>query len=871
MEDTGSTATNTNESTDSIDTLHRHEPASKRVKSNHSRKSPSATPHPEPEPEPESESEPTPTIHATRQPALEHLNSANAVQEDSNGEDDSSDAYFTDDDSEDDHHERHDQQEATSQTTEKDMTGVMEPDADADPNSSQPHNDGPTPSMTIPSSTPASEAAMQEGEGNVEGETNAEGGAAVTGSILPEISLEERAELTVEVRKKSEHALAINRKFQEVLKKHLQEVEKARLRNRELWADVTELVKKFDSTKRAPVVLPKSRLGPPYFIDKHHEVPPDNADAVRRHEKPLVVHENAVTWTEPERDKLKKGVIAENRRMFIDQLIESGEAPETLPPNAVSDIDLMMNTKGLDWQRISEQFVVSRNASECLIQWTGQDHPGINKNEWSREESTKLDELAAKHRERNWVQVALDLGTNRTAAQCLQKYRSRMTKMVSKDLWTEEEDNILTEAVRLLGERNWQQISYCLENRNAGQCMIRWSKTLNPTIRRGRWLPEEDGVLRAAVAVYGAGRWSKIQQHVLGRTDVQCRERYMNVLAPTVKAGPWTEDELQKLQEHVAQYGKQWAKIASLMDGRTDNQVARRWKLLCKDEKRKTEGQEPKPYLASGRRPGRTTMAVVPSLERHREAIKRAADKLRRKEIVLENKLIRREQVRQRAIERQERQLRDQYETFLHRQRDVHDLWESHWGKYVDPIEKVFNLGIPPKLPQKEDSRERPGVQEQEQGQEQEQEQDPRPNNPNRSKPAEATFDIATITNPQVPEPSSTVRPGKVRPVPPCVATLEAFEKLVQQGQHSGSRFQTMQVLTPDGLSRNQLTTAPLTPEEQRQPEFVELAERFEAVFTWPMLMGMLHMGYARDVVRPASIGRGGALSRMSKKAEEHP
>ncbi|KAG9326609.1 hypothetical protein KVV02_006120 [Mortierella alpina] len=823
------------------------EPASKRVKRSHSSDSQStAALHPDPE------SESTSMVGAMGQHAAEHSTNA----------DDLSDAYYTDNNNR--HHQ--DQGDGMHQLTEKDMTGDM--DIDADPSYREPHNDGPTPSMTIPASTPGLETTAEEGG------TNEQGDGIVTGSLLPEISLEERAELTVEVRKRSEHALAINRQFQEVLRKHLKEVEKARIRNRELWADVSELVDKYERTKRAPVVLPKARLGPPYFIDKQHEVPPENADALRRHERPLVVHENAVTWTEPEREKLKKGVIAENRRMFIDQLIESGEAPDSLPANAVSEIDLMLNTKGLDWHRISEQFVVTRNASECLIQWTGQDHPGINKREWSKEEIAKLDEMASKHHERNWVQIALDLATNRTAAQCLQKYRSRMTKMVSKELWTEEEDNILAEAVRLLGERNWQQISYCLENRNAGQCMIRWSKTLNPTIRRGRWLPEEDGVLRAAVAVYGAGRWSKIQQHVLGRTDVQCRERYMNVLAPTVKAGPWTEEELQKLQEHVAQYGKQWAKIASLMDGRTDNQVARRWKLMCRDEKRKNEGKAPRPYLASGRRPGRTTMAVVPNLEKHREAIRRSAEKLRRKEIILQNKMARKEQVRQRAAARQEKELRNQYECFLRRQRAVYDLWESHWGKYVDPIEKVFNLGIPPKLPRTEDSGERPSEQEQQQVHEQEQEKDTSPSVQNRDNPeegdAEAKFDIATITNPQVPEPSSTLQPGKVRPVPPCVATLEAFEKLVEQGQHSESRFQITQALTPGGLSRRQLTTLPLNREEQQQPEFVELAERFEAVFTWPMMMGMLHMGFAREVVGPPSAGRHGPLSRMSKKTSEH-
>lgn len=36
--------------------------------------------------------------------------------------------------------------------------------------------------------------------------------------------------------------------------------------------------------------------------------------------------------------------------------------------------------------------------------------------------------------------------------------------------------------------------------------------------------------------------WVKIQMHVPGRTDVQCRERWVNILDPSINAGPWTEE-----------------------------------------------------------------------------------------------------------------------------------------------------------------------------------------------------------------------------------------------------------------------------------------------------------------------------------------
>lgn len=48
--------------------------------------------------------------------------------------------------------------------------------------------------------------------------------------------------------------------------------------------------------------------------------------------------------------------------------------------------------------------------------------------------------------------------------------------------------------------------------------------------------------LKNAVSIYGPGNWVKIQQYVLGRTDVQCRERWMNVLSPEIKKDPWTNE-----------------------------------------------------------------------------------------------------------------------------------------------------------------------------------------------------------------------------------------------------------------------------------------------------------------------------------------
>ena len=78
-----------------------------------------------------------------------------------------------------------------------------------------------------------------------------------------------------------------------------------------------------------------------------------------------------------------------------------------------------------------------------------------------------------------------------------------------------------------------------MPGRTGQQCLHRWQKSINPAIRRARWTPPEDDRLRDAVRLYGHN-WANVQYHVPGRTDVQCRERWMNILNPELHRAPWT-------------------------------------------------------------------------------------------------------------------------------------------------------------------------------------------------------------------------------------------------------------------------------------------------------------------------------------------
>ena len=147
--------------------------------------------------------------------------------------------------------------------------------------------------------------------------------------------------------------------------------------------------------------------------------------------------------------------------------------------------------------------------------------------------------------------------------------------------WNDEEDAILRRAILYYGPKNWQQISYCLDGRNNSQCFHRWMKGINPKIRRDKWSFIEDLTLGIALnKIYQKKKWSKIANHLLGRTDIQCRERWCNILDPSLEDVEWTNEEDIKLLNLFRKYGNKWSLIAKNYGNRTDNTCWRRWKYL---------------------------------------------------------------------------------------------------------------------------------------------------------------------------------------------------------------------------------------------------------------------------------------------------
>ena len=338
------------------------------------------------------------------------------------------------------------------------------------------------------------------------------------------------------------------------------------------------------------------------FIDGEAAGNREDAELIAAYNQ--VVFKRNPKWSQKEMTLLADGVRQANKRLLLGKILQQsvGKGEEEVKAEIkeiqlMSEGDLEDNIVGLDWDNISNAFFNgSRGPKECQIQWTLHQHPMINlADHWSNDELAKLKRLIEKYGiAGKWTEIANDLGTNRTAWQCLQTYQRRMRKDLLKGRWSPAED---AQLMRLVKENvfgsdsgsldcNWPSVASSMQDRTVVQCVHRFFKTLDPSIIRGRWTGHEDALLRLGVGLHGCKDWFLVCRWVPGRTDVQCRERWMNVLHPGLVTDPFTPEEDELLLKVVQEAGKpgQWASIQQkYFPGRTDSQLRRRWQHL--DEK----------------------------------------------------------------------------------------------------------------------------------------------------------------------------------------------------------------------------------------------------------------------------------------------
>lgn len=146
-------------------------------------------------------------------------------------------------------------------------------------------------------------------------------------------------------------------------------------------------------------------------------------------------------------------------------------------------------------------------------------------------------------------------------------------KRVSR-AWTLDEDNLLKKYYKLSGGK-WKEIEKYVPNRTMTQCCQRWRR-IKPFKTRKPWDCSEDQLVLQMVSESGPN-WQLIAKKMNGRTGKQVRDRYINILDPSISREAWTEEEDRILYESFLTIGPFWSEISKGLQGRPENMVKNRF------------------------------------------------------------------------------------------------------------------------------------------------------------------------------------------------------------------------------------------------------------------------------------------------------
>ncbi|XP_004757021.2 snRNA-activating protein complex subunit 4 [Mustela putorius furo] len=434
-----------------------------------------------------------------------------------------------------------------------------------------------------------------------------------------------------------ETCLQLNMVYQEVIQERLAEVSLLLAQNREQQEEILcDLAgskgPKAKDGKSLPPSLYIGHFMKPYFKDRVTGVgPPANEETREKAAQGIKAFEELLVtkWKNWEKALLRRSVVSDRLQRLLQpkllkleylhqkrsrvtseaerQVLEkqSKEAEKEIQEIRQLPEETLLGNRldGHDWEKISNvNFEGGRSAEEIRKFWQNWEHPSINKQEWSGQEVDQLKAIAAQHGHLQWQKIAKELGTNRSAFQCLQQYQQH-NKALKRKEWTHEEDRLLAQLVREMRVGShipYRRIVYYMEGRDSMQLIYRWTKSLDPSLKKGFWAPEEDAKLLQAVAKYGQQDWFKIREEVPGRSDAQCRDRYVRRLQAGLKKGRWAASEEGKLLELIGKHGVgHWARIASELPHRTGSQCLSKWKIMVR--KKQSRGRRRRRPLRSVR------------------------------------------------------------------------------------------------------------------------------------------------------------------------------------------------------------------------------------------------------------------------------
>ena len=115
--------------------------------------------------------------------------------------------------------------------------------------------------------------------------------------------------------------------------------------------------------------------------------------------------------------------------------------------------------------------------------------------------------------------------------------RNKRSSFISSQIIDHQQSlfQVLLSAVRNFGAKEWSRVSKQVPGRTQGQCRDRWINVLSRNIEKRFWTCCDDEILLFGVSVFGRGAWAKISTILEDKDARICRRRYQQLVGVKLK------------------------------------------------------------------------------------------------------------------------------------------------------------------------------------------------------------------------------------------------------------------------------------------------------------------------------------------------